>query len=68
MGEALDGQGLEPDTARPGESREKDSVAAEDEIADSGDALNLEGDAGLEGSNVARVYAEGLTGGEVFDR
>ena len=58
MGEALDGQGLEPDAAGTGECGEEDSVAAEDQFAMSGDALNLEGDVGVEGTDVPGVDAE----------
>jgi hypothetical protein len=67
VGEARDGQGLEPDAARACESGEEDTVAAEDHVLDAGDALNLEGDAGLEGSDVAGVDAEDFAGGEVLD-
>ncbi len=67
MGEARDGQGLEPDAARAGERGEEDAVAAEDHVAYAGDTLDLEGDAGLERSDVTGMDAEGFTGGKVFD-
>jgi hypothetical protein len=67
VGEARDGQGLEPNAAGTGEGREEDAVAAEDHVLNAGDTLNLEGDAGLEGSHVAGVDAEDFAGGQVFD-
>jgi len=67
VGEALNGQSLEPDAAGAGKCGEEDSVAAEDEIAKSGDALDLEGDVGVEGADVAGVDAKGLAGSEVLD-
>src|SRR3954466_12332502 len=67
VGEALDGQGLEPDAAGAGEGGEEDSVASKDQVADSRDALDLEGDRRLEGADMTGVDAEGLAGGEVFD-
>ena len=42
VGEFGDGQRLQPDLARAGERGEKDAVAAEDHVLDSGDALDLE--------------------------
>jgi hypothetical protein len=65
--EAGDGQGLEPDSAGAGEGGEEDAVATEDHVLEAGDALDLEGDAGLEGSHVTGVDAESFTGGEVLD-
>ena len=49
---------------RPGPVRaaRKIAVAAEDHVADAGDARDLEGDAGLEGADVTGVHAEGLAG------
>ena len=58
VGEAGDGQRLQPDAAGAGERGEEDAVAAEDHVLDAGDALNLEGDGGLEGADVAGVDAE----------
>ena len=48
VGEAGDGEGLEPDAAGAGERGEKDAVAAEDHVFDAGDALDLKGDGGSE--------------------
>ena len=67
MGEAGDGERLQPDAAGPGERGQEDAVAAEDQVFDSGDALNLERDRGLEGADVAGVDAEEFAGGEIFD-
>ncbi len=67
MGEPGDGEGLEPDAAGAGEGREEDTVATEDHVPKAGDTLDLEGDAGLEGSDVAGMDAEGFASGEVFD-
>ena len=67
VSEAGDGQRLQPDAAGTGEGSEEDTVAAEDHVFDSGDALDLEGDGGLEGTNVAGVDAEEFAGGEIFD-
>jgi len=57
VGEARDGR-LEPDAARASERGEEDAVAAEDHVLEAGDALDVEGDRGLEGSDVAGVDAE----------
>lgn len=62
-----DGQSLEPDPPGPCERGEKDSVATEDQISDSGDTLNLESHAGLKCSDVARMNAKELAGSKVFD-
>ena len=67
VGETGDGERLQPDAAGAGEGGEKDAVAAEDHVLDAGDALDLEGDAGLEGADVAGVDAEDFAGREVFD-
>ena len=67
VGEAGDGKGLQPDSAGSGEGGEKDAVAAEDHVSDAGDALNLKGDGGLKGADVAGVDAKEFARGEVFD-
>ncbi len=67
VGEAGDRKGLQPDAARAGERGEEDAIAAKDHVSDAGDALNLEGDGGLEGSDVAGMDAEKFAGSEVFD-
>src|SRR6185312_7391736 len=44
----------------------KDSVAAEDHVADARNAGDLEGDVGMESADVAGMNAEGFSGGEVL--
>ncbi len=67
MREARDGQRLQPHATGTAEGSEKDTVAAEDHISDSGNALDLKRHSGLEGANVAGVNAEKFTGAEVLD-
>ena len=67
MSEAADGQGLEPDAAGTGEFGEEDAVAAKDHVFEAADEGDLEADAGMEGPNMAGVYAEHFAGLEVFD-
>ncbi len=66
MGQARQGQGLQPDSAGAGQGGEEEAVAAEDHVLDAGDAGDLEGDAALKCSDVAGVDAEGFAGGEIF--
>src|ERR1700757_2773043 len=66
VSEAGNGQRLQPNASGAGESGEKDSVAAEDHVADAGDAGDLEGDAGRKGSDVSRMHPQHLAGREVF--
>ncbi len=67
VGQTRNGERLEPDAAGAGEGSEKDTVAAKDHVAQTRDALDLEGDGGLKGSDVAGMDAEGFAGCEVFD-
>jgi hypothetical protein len=67
MGEARDGQRLQPHAARAGERREKNAIAAEDHVLDARHTLNLKRNAGLKSADVARVYAQCFTRCEVLD-
>src|ERR1700744_2707518 len=65
--ELRDGQRLQPHSSRPGERGEKDALAAEDHVANAGDARDLKRHGSLEGANVSRMDAQQLAGSEVLD-
>ena len=67
MGQARDGQRLQPDSSGAGERGEKNSVAAENQVFDARDRRDLERNAGLKRSDVAGVDAESFAGLEVTD-
>src|SRR5208337_832830 len=56
------GQGLEPDSSRAGQRREKNPVPAEDHVLDAGHSRDLERNAGLKCAHVAGMHAESLAG------
>jgi len=58
---------LQPDSSGAGEGGEKNSVAAENHVLDAGDRGDLEGDAGLESSDVAGMDAQRFSGLKVAD-
>src|SRR5579872_1282013 len=67
VGELRDGQGLQPDSSRAGEGREKDPVAAEDHVLDAGHRRDLKGHAGLKRPDVTGMDAKGFSRLKVFD-
>jgi len=62
MREFGDGQSLEPDSPRPGERSEKDSIASEDHVLDAGNRRDLERDAGLKGADMAGMNPQSFSG------
>jgi hypothetical protein len=67
VGEAGDGERLQPDTSGTGECCKEDAVAAEDHVFDARDALDLKGNARLKGTDVSRMDAKEFAGRQVLD-
>jgi hypothetical protein len=62
MGQAGDGQRLQPDSAGTGQSREENSVAAKDHVLDAGHGRNLKRNTGLKRAHMSGMDAKSFAG------
>src|SRR5579862_3133782 len=65
VGQAGDGEGLEPDAAGAGELREEEAIATEDHVAQAADHGDLKRDAALECADVSGVDEKCFAGTEI---
>jgi len=67
VGELSNRKRLQPDPPRPGERREKNSVAAEDHVFDAGNGCDLKRHAGLKCADMPGVNAQSFARLQVAD-